>query len=125
MSRVFASLVAAAALAACGGSALEDARAKFEETKERAYVAVMKTDLRALADSVASYHAKHGRYVVGNASNAEGNVRSSFPADFKFAPTFNVTVTVDTGAGGWSATASHAITPKTCMISPGGQPACK
>jgi type II secretory pathway pseudopilin PulG len=125
MPRVISVLSVIAILGACKGTTLGDARAKFNETKERAYVAVMKTDLRALADSLGAYHARHGQYVVGTASNSDGNVTSGFPADFKFAPIFNVTVRVDTSGGGWSATASHATTPKVCVISPGVEPTCK
>jgi len=120
MRRVSLIWLVVAVLGACGNPV-----AKFNETKERAYMSVMRTDLAALADSLGAYHAKHGRYVAGTATNAEGRVTSSFPADFKFAPTFNVTITVDTSAGSWTATATHAITPKTCAISPGSQPACR
>ena len=125
MSRYSTPLAIVAVLAACQGCGFGDAAAKFNETKERAYVAVMKSDLRALADSLAAYHAKHGRYVAGTASNADGTVTSRFPADFAFAPTFNVTIRVDTSAGQWTAAASHATSPKTCVLLPGGEPACK
>ncbi|HKC39457.1 MAG TPA: hypothetical protein VKC15_07970 [Gemmatimonadales bacterium] len=125
MSRWFAFVTAAPLLAAAQGCVMGDAVSKFNETKARAYMASMKSDLRELADSLAAYRAKHGRYVVGTASNADGKVTSEFAADFKFAPTFDVTVRVDTSAGQWTATASHALTPKTCVLVPGGQPTCK
>src|SRR5712691_2219645 len=99
MSRLFATWLSVAVLG--GRRPIREAIARFNETKERAYMAVMKTDLRALADSLAGYHAKHGRYVAGTASNAAGKVTSSFPADFRFAPNYNVTVRVDTSAGAW------------------------
>lgn len=125
MSRFFASVGAAAVFVACQSCDLGGAVAKFNETKERAYMATMKADLRNLADALVAYRAKHGRFAVGAASNADGTLTSGFPADLTFAPTFNVTVRVDTSDGSWSATASHASTIKTCLIVPGSEPACK
>jgi hypothetical protein len=35
---------------------------KFAHTKEKAYIAAMKSDLRSIAAAEESYHAQHGRY---------------------------------------------------------------
>ena len=77
---------------------------KFANTKEKAYVAAMKSDLRNLITAEESYFADQVSYstsmVAINASSSTG-----------------VTVTIGTATGtGWNATAKHSATTKTCGI---------
>lgn len=84
---------------------------KFASTKEKAYVASMKADLRNLATYEESYAAdSSGLYFSGNGT-AQG-----------FVPSQNVTVTATAVAGQpstWTATASHTLTAKTCSSANG------
>jgi len=85
---------------------------KFTYTKDKAYVAAMKSDLRNVATYEAQYAAEYqGAYFSGTAS-------SGAPLQ-GFTPSENVTVTVTAVAGppaSWSGTASHAHSTKTCEI---------
>jgi prepilin-type N-terminal cleavage/methylation domain-containing protein len=77
---------------------------KFANTKEKAYVAAMKSDLRNLITAEESYFADQVSYstsmVAINASSSTG-----------------VTVTIGAATGtGWNATAKHSATTKTCGI---------
>jgi prepilin-type N-terminal cleavage/methylation domain-containing protein len=89
---------------------------KFANTKEKAYVASMKADLRNLATYEESFAAdSSGAYFSGNGS-AQG-----------FSPSQNVTVTATAVAGPpatWTATASHTLTSKTCASSANGLITC-
>ena len=89
---------------------------KFANTKEKAYVASMKADLRNLATYEESYAAdSSGVYFSGNGSG-QG-----------FSPSQNVTVTATAVAGPpatWTATASHSLTTKTCASSAAGLITC-
>ncbi|HEX6575752.1 MAG TPA: prepilin-type N-terminal cleavage/methylation domain-containing protein [Gemmatimonadaceae bacterium] len=89
---------------------------KFASTKEKAYLAAMKADLRNLATYEESYAADSaGLYFSGNGT-AQG-----------FTPSQSVTVTATALAGppaSWSATASHALTSRTCSISASGLITC-
>jgi prepilin-type N-terminal cleavage/methylation domain-containing protein len=82
--------------------------ARFLRTKESAYVASMKADLRNFALYEQNYLMQsNGTYFSGNGS-AEG-----------FSSTPGVTVTATALAGpppSWSATATHNRTAKTCQI---------
>ena len=95
---------------------------KFSNTKEKAYLAAMKADLRNLATYEESYAADSaGTYFAGTASSAT-------PLQ-GFRPSQNVTVTASlattsTGAASWSAVAAHASTGKTCSSSADGIIAC-
>jgi len=84
---------------------------KFANTKEKAYIAAMKSDLRNLATYEEQYAAdNNGAYFSGNGA-AEG-----------FTPSQNVTVTataVTTPQAGWNATAAHTQTSKTCAMNSG------
>ena len=84
---------------------------KFANTKEKAYLASMKADLRNLATYEESYAADSaGAYFSGNGS-AQG-----------FTPSQNVTITATIVAGPpqtWTATASHSQSSKTCDNSTG------
>ncbi|MGI9139487.1 MAG: type II secretion system protein [Gemmatimonadaceae bacterium] len=89
---------------------------KFANTKEKAYLASMKGDLRNLSTAQEGYSADNaGAYMGGTASNLTGG-----PVPLNgYVPSAGVTVTATAAAGppaGWSATASHNITAKTCAI---------
>jgi len=77
---------------------------KFGSTKEKAYLAQMKTDLRNLATIEEAYLYDHNAYTT------------SFPPSIftVSAGVQNLAITLD-GAG-WQATIGHGMTPKTCAI---------
>jgi prepilin-type N-terminal cleavage/methylation domain-containing protein len=86
---------------------------KFANTKEKAYLASMKSDLRNMATTEESYFADNQVYVAGTAANTSGGTTSLNG----FVPSSGVTVTaVASGGTGWSATAGHSATTKTCAI---------
>ena len=69
---------------------------QFSSTKEKAYVASMKSDLRNLATSQEAYFAENNTY-----AGAVGDLTD-------YSASESVTITMDTGTQtGWSATASH------------------
>jgi prepilin-type N-terminal cleavage/methylation domain-containing protein len=86
--------------------------ARFVSTKEAAYVATMKSDLRNFALYEQNYVIEsQGSYFAGNGTT-EG-----------FVPTLGVSVTATANIGppaNWFATATHNRTPKTCSISAAG-----
>jgi prepilin-type N-terminal cleavage/methylation domain-containing protein len=95
---------------------------KFANTKEKAYVASMKSDLRNLINAEEGYFADHTTYTtdLGTGYNESAGV----------------TVTIDAADGlGWKATATHNGTNQTCTIYAGtsqviggqneGEPACQ
>jgi type II secretion system protein G len=77
---------------------------KFTTTKEKAYMASMKTDLRNLATAQEAYMYDHHQYT------------SSFPASVYTlsAGVTNLVITLQTA--GWQATIGHNITTQTCAI---------
>jgi type IV pilus assembly protein PilA len=81
---------------------------KFATTKEKAYLATMKTDLRNLVTAEEGYFSDNQAFTTD--LGAMG-----------FSPSKNVTVTVGTvTANGWDATATHAVaTGKTCTVGVG------
>jgi type IV pilus assembly protein PilA len=86
---------------------------KFANTKEKAYLASMKSDLRNMATTQESYFADNQVYTNGQASNLSGATQSLNG----FVPSAGVTVNAsNTGGTGWSATAGHTATTKTCAI---------
>ena len=77
---------------------------KFANTKEKAYLASMKSDLRNLATAEESYFADNQTY-------------STDKKAMNFSESVGVTVTVDDAKGtGWKATATHKATTKTCQV---------
>jgi type IV pilus assembly protein PilA len=84
---------------------------KFANTKDKAYVAAMKSDLRNLATYEEQYAAdQNGAYFSGNGT-AQG-----------FTPSQNVTVSASLVAGppqSWTATATHSLSAKTCSNTTG------
>jgi type IV pilus assembly protein PilA len=95
---------------------------KFANTKEKAYVASMKSDLRNLVTAQEAYFTDNNS--TYSASTA------AFGTSYN--PSSGVTVTIGTvTASGWDATASHMSTTQVCIISYGGgstssgAPACQ
>ena len=77
---------------------------KFANTKEKAYVAAMKSDLRNLVTAEESYFADQVSYTTSTTA-------------INFTPSTGVTMTITAATGtGWSATTSHNATTKTCGI---------
>ncbi len=88
---------------------------KFASTKEKAYLASMKSDLRNLATAEEGFFADNQVYTDIAASNLAGSATAD-PAT-KFVPSAGVTITGKATAGtGWSATTKHSATTKTCAI---------
>ena len=97
---------------------------KFAATKEKAYVASMKADLRNLVTVEEAYLAEHATY-------------STSRADLSYGQSARVTVTVQSAtASGWTASALHSGTTITCAVFYGnttpiapatteGSPACQ
>jgi prepilin-type N-terminal cleavage/methylation domain-containing protein len=77
---------------------------KFANTKEKAYVAAMKSDLRNMVTAEESYFADQVSYTTSTSA-------------VNFTPSAGVTMTITAATGtGWSATTSHNATTKTCGI---------
>jgi prepilin-type N-terminal cleavage/methylation domain-containing protein len=86
---------------------------KFANTKEKAYLASMKSDLRNMATVEEGYFSDWQVYTAGSASNVGGTTASLSG----FVPSAGVTVTaLATGGTGWSATTGHSATTRTCSI---------
>ena len=86
---------------------------KFANTKEKAYVASMKSDLRNLITAEEAYFSDN------NSSYATTTGASGLGTNYRASS--GVTVTIGTvTATGWAATAGHNSTAKTCAISVGG-----
>ena len=81
---------------------------KFANTKEKAYVAAMKSDLRNLVTAQESYFADNTTYTTSLTTS-------------QFSSSSGVTVAISSATGtGWNATAYHNGTTKTCAIFLGG-----
>ena len=90
---------------------------KFANTKEKAYLTAMKSDLRNM---VTAQEAHFSDFLVY--AGAIGATQSSGVA--AFVPSAGVSLTVTANAGlGWNATAAHTGTTKTCAIFGGAGPA--
>ena len=77
---------------------------KFANTKERAYLAAMKSDLRNLLQVQENYFSDYVIY----ASNV---------SDMAVNPSVGVTLTIGVATSlGWNATAKHTATTKTCGL---------
>src|SRR5258706_3506986 len=88
---------------------------KFANTKDKAYVAAMKSDLRNLATYEEQYAADN------NGATFAGTATMAAPLQ-GFTPSQNVTITATILAGppqSWSATAVHSQSAKTCANSTG------
>ena len=95
---------------------------KFASTKEKAYLASMKSDLRNGATSQEGYFADNQVYLSGGASNLAG-VATPLVALGNYVPSAGVSVTFTAAAGtGWNAVTTHSATAKTCDIFIGTAP---
>lgn len=83
---------------------------KFVNTKEKTYVAQMKSDLRNLATAEEAYFYDSTKYTT------------SLAALNNFSASSGITLTVATSPGGWNATAVHAQTPRQCYLFSGTGP---
>lgn len=84
---------------------------KFANTKEKAYFATMKGDLRNLATAQEGHAADNeGAYISGTATGPAALPGSTY------SPSPGVTLEVTATASGWSAVASMATTPKKCGV---------
>lgn len=84
---------------------------KFANTKEKAYVAAMKSDLRNLITAQEAYFADNNSLYAASTTNLGTSFKSSS----------GVTVTLGTVSNtGWDATSWHNATAKTCNIAVGG-----
>jgi type IV pilus assembly protein PilA len=88
---------------------------KFAATKDKAYVATMKSDLRNLATYEEQYAAdSNGKYFGGTTMSAA-------PIQ-GFTPSNNVTIVVIALGGpppSWTATATHTLSGKSCSNATG------
>jgi prepilin-type N-terminal cleavage/methylation domain-containing protein len=81
---------------------------KFANTKEKAYLASMKSDLRNLVTAEEAYFADYQVYSPGTTASNIAGTGTELDAVTKFIPSAGVTVTVAPNSGvGWSATAEH------------------
>ena len=79
---------------------------KFANTKEKAYIASMKSDLRNLVTAEEAYFADSIKYTTTiGAGGLSYNVTTG-----------NVSPTLALSADGWTATISHTNTTQTCAI---------
>ena len=84
---------------------------KFANTKEKAYIASMKSDLRNLVTAQEAYFSDN------NSSYAS----STGAMGTNYKPSTGVTVTINSStATGWDASATHGSTTKTCSLTLGG-----
>jgi prepilin-type N-terminal cleavage/methylation domain-containing protein len=84
---------------------------KFANTKEKAYIASMKSDLRNLVTAQEAYFSDNNSSYASSTTTLGTAYKSSS----------GVTVAIGgVSATGWKATATHASTTKTCTISLGG-----
>ncbi|HEU5169850.1 MAG TPA: prepilin-type N-terminal cleavage/methylation domain-containing protein [Gemmatimonadales bacterium] len=90
---------------------------KFASTKEKAYLASMKSDLRNLVTAEEAYFESNQAYLGGTASNL-GGTATPLDATTQYVPSAGVTVTVGIIAtpAGWNAQATHTATTKVCNI---------
>jgi prepilin-type N-terminal cleavage/methylation domain-containing protein len=86
---------------------------KFGNSKERAYIATMKADLRHLATSQESYLYDYATYYDGALPTPQ----------LGFTPSTGVTLTlINVTMAGWSATAKHVGSLETCALFHGNVP---
>lgn len=80
---------------------------KFSSTKEQAYVARMRSDLRNIATAQTAYEADAGSYYNGPVPSAT----------LLYTPSPDVTITLsNVTATGWAATATHIATTRSCAM---------
>ena len=93
---------------------------KFANTKERAFVATMKADLRNLATYEERFAVdSSGTYFSGTATRTAGLL------GFEASQNVTVTATAISGPSAtWTAVATHSLTTKQCNSSAGGLITC-
>jgi len=80
---------------------------KFGATKEKAWLAAMKSDLRNLVTAQESYFYDYNTYFSGTIPDAA----------IAYSPSRDVTITLSSVSNtGWAATAAHGGFPKSCAI---------
>jgi type IV pilus assembly protein PilA len=92
---------------------------KFANTKDKAYVAAMKSDLRNMATYEEQYAADQGGAYFGGTATSLAPLQG-------FSPSQNVTVVIVNTVGPpptWSGTATHSQSAKVCTMN-GGVIAC-
>jgi prepilin-type N-terminal cleavage/methylation domain-containing protein len=96
---------------------------KFAATKEKAYIASMKSDLRNLATAQESFAADNNQnYFSGTATNPNG-LPAGCTTDCLIVPSSGVQLVVTGGsASGWNAVATHTGTGVSCDIFVGATP---
>jgi type IV pilus assembly protein PilA len=85
---------------------------KFANTKDKAYVAQMKSDLRNLATYEEQYAADNGGAYFGGTATMAAPLQG-------FTPSQNVTIVATNLPGpppSWSASATHSQSAKTCTM---------
>ena len=82
---------------------------KFANTKEKAYLASMKSDLRNLVSAEEAHFSDFNAYAPAIGATQSNGVAA-------FVPSAGVTIAVTIAAPGWQATATHSQTAKTCAI---------
>jgi len=82
---------------------------KFANTKEKAYFATMKSDLRNLAAAQEGYAADNGGAYASGTVTGPGVI-----AGLGHSPSSGVTLEVTALSDGWSAIASMTTTPRRC-----------
>ena len=88
---------------------------KFANTKDKAYVAQMKSDLRNLATYEEQYAADNGGAYFGGTATMAAPLQG-------FTPSQNVTIVAVNVAGpppSWNATATHSQSAKVCSMTNG------
>jgi len=88
---------------------------KFANTKDKAYLAQMKSDLRNLATYEESYAADNGGAYFGGTATMASPLQG-------FTPSQNVTIVafdVATPPPSWNATATHSQSSQTCTMTNG------
>lgn len=91
---------------------------KFASTKEKAYIASMKSDLRNLATAQESFISTQNPpvYAAGTWTTLAALLDPNSGAAL-YTPSSGVTVVATQVAGGWSASATHLQAPgRTCAI---------
>ncbi len=88
---------------------------KFAATKQKAYVAAVKTDLKNLSTAEEGYASSNaGTYLTAGVA---GPTSKDSIAVLHYIPSSGVTVTLKANGTGWSATAVHASVPgMTCAV---------
>ncbi len=99
---------------------------KFANTKEKAYIAAMKSDLRNLVTAEEAFFADSVKYTSSwscAVPTPAGNLAFCPSAGVGVAPGIPLTITYPVATNdGWQATVGHSTTGKTCAIYIGSTP---